>query len=294
MSLDGKVALITGGSRGAGRGIAIELGKAGAIVYVTGRSRRGEATTQYETNTLDHTVRMVEEEGGKAIAITCDHSDEVEIQKMVDQVVKDQNRIDILVNNIWAGYTNQEDQLKIPNFTDKFWDQPIWRWDKMFTVSLRSHFITSKLVVPHMIKQRSGLVVTTGFWDDDKYLSNLPYDVVKMAKNRMMYGMAIELKEFNVAAVALGLGWIRTEHIHELYNVDDYSYIENEELEKTESTRYGGRGIVAMATDPDVMRWTGKIVTSSELAEEYNFTDLDGTQPERFIIPDPIHGISQR
>lgn len=293
MTLKGRVALVTGGSRGAGRGIAIELAIAGAMVYITGRSQE-KATTEYQENTLDITIKMIRAEGGQAEALFCDHNVKEDMDQVVNYIVSRHERIDILVNNVWAGYTNQENELKIPDFTEKFWNQPLWRWDKMFTTSLRAHFYMSKLVAPKMVAQKQGLIITTGFWDDDKYLSNLPYDVVKQAKHRLMYGMAIELEEHNVAAISLGLGWIRTEHIHHLYGVDDQNYKDNKELEKTESTRYAGKAVVSLAQDPDVMRFSGQILVTGEVAHEYGFNDIDGSQPDRFHIPEPEHNIRRR
>lgn len=296
MSLKGKIALVTGASRGAGRGIALELALAGVKVYITGRSRKGEITTQYDDLTLDQTVEIIEKESGTAIPITCDHTDANQIKEVFKKIESEEEKLDILVNNVWGGYMGEHGNLdiKTDSFIAPFWEQPLWRYDKMFTTAARAHYIASQLAAPLMIKEKSGLIVTTTFWDKDKYISNLPYDLVKAVKNRMSYGMAIELKPYTVTALTLSLGWIRTEHLKRLFDLDDFNYKEKEGYEKTESTRFAGRAIVALANDPKIIQHTGKIYTTAELARIYQFTDLDGTQPEYYSIKDKSEGITQR
>lgn len=296
MFLKKKVALITGASRGAGRGIALELALAGVKVYITGRSRKGKTTTQYDDLTLDHTVEIIEKNGGTAIPITCDHTDAKQIEEVFKKIETKEEKLDILVNNVWGGYMGEYGNLDIEthSFTAPFWEQPLWRYDNMFTVAARAHFIASQLAAPIMIKKKSGLIVTTTFWDDFKYISNLPYDLVKAVKNRMSYGMAIELKDHSVTALSLSLGWIRTEHLKRLFELDDYNYLKKEGYENTESTRYAGRAIVALASDSNLISHTGKIYTTGELARMYDFTDLDGTQPDYFSIRNNSKGITQR
>jgi NAD(P)-dependent dehydrogenase (short-subunit alcohol dehydrogenase family) len=297
--LEGKIALVTGASRGAGRGIAIELALAGCKVYITGRSRKGRSKTQYDDLTLDSTKELIEKVGGECTIIECDHSNENEIISIFETVSQREGRLDILVNNVWAGYTDKSFQLDIEtdSFSADFWEQPLWRWDHMFQISLRSHFICSKEAANLMVPSKSGLIVTTGFWDDDKYLSQVPYDVVKQAKARLAYGMAIDLLEHNVTSVYVSMGWIRTEHLKrtsEDGQLNDENYKDYAGYEKTESTRYVGRAIVKLASDPNVLRKTGRILTTGELAREYDFVDLDGSQPERFVIPDKSKGLTVR
>lgn len=296
MKLDGKIALVTGASRGAGRGIALELALAGAEVYITGRSRRGASTTQYDDLTLDHTADIIEDVGGLVHPITCDHTEAYQIRHLFEQIDTEQDHLDILINNVWGGYMGQHGNLDIEtvDFTAPFWEQPLWRYDKMFTTAPRAHYIASQEAAKIMIRQENGLIITTTFWDDDKYLSNLPYDLVKTVKNRMVYGMAIELAKYKIATLAISLGWIRTEHLKQLYDLDDYNYRDKEGFETTESTRYVGRGIVHLAADEDVMQHSGKIMTTSELADLYDFTDLDGTKPAYFEIPDTSGDITRR
>ncbi len=298
-SLEGKIALVTGASRGAGRGIAFELAIAGCKVYITGRSRRGRSITQYNDLTLDDAKEMIEDAGGTCEILECDHSKEGEIRSVFKSISQNEGALDILVNNVWAGYTDRNFRLDIEtdNFTAKFWDQPIYRWDHMFQISLRSHFICSQEAAKLMIPKKSGLIITTGFWDDDKYLHQVPYDIVKQTKARMAFGMAIDLLEYEIASVYLSLGWIRTEHLMRTSEgglLSDMNYPTIKGYENTESTRYAGRACVALASDQDIMKKTGKTLITGELAKEYGFTDLDGTQPSRFKIPDESKGVTQR
>ncbi len=298
-SLQGKIALVTGASRGAGRGIALELALAGCRVYITGRSRRGKSVTQYADLTLDDTKEMIEEAGGQCAILECDHSNEGDIRSIFEKIAQNEEKLDILVNNVWAGYTDKNYQLDIEtdNFTSKFWKQPLWRWDHMFQISLRSHFICGQEAAKLMIPNRSGLIITTGFWDDNKYLHQVPYDLVKQAKARLAYGMAIDLLDYEITSVYLSMGWIRTEHLKrtsENGRLNDENYIDMEGYEKTESTRYVGRAIVALASDSDILKKTGKTLITSDLAREYGFTDIDGLQPNRFVILDESKGLASR
>lgn len=298
-SLEGKIALVTGASRGAGRGIAIELALAGCKVFITGRSRKGRSKTQYDDLTLDSTKEMITKAGGECTIIECDHSDEIDCRSIFEVISQNENKLDILVNNVWAGYTDKNFKLdiKTDNFSNKFWDQPLWRWDHMFQTSLRSHFICSQEAAKLMIPRKSGLIVTTGFWDDNKFLSQVPYDVVKQAKARLAYGMAIDLLDYNVTSVYVSMGWIRTEHLKrtsEDGQLNDQNYGNYEEYAKTESTRYVGRAILNLASDPNVFKKTGKTLTTGGLAREYNFVDLDGTQPKRYVTVERSKGLTMR
>jgi NAD(P)-dependent dehydrogenase (short-subunit alcohol dehydrogenase family) len=296
MSLQGKIALITGASRGAGRGIAIELALEGVKVFITGRSRRGHSTTQYDDLTLDDTAALIADMGGIAIPLTCDHTKETDILAAFDHIKQNESRLDILVNNVWGGYMGEHGNLDIEtqSFSAPFWEQPLWRYDRMFNTALRAHYIASQQAAPLMIDQKDGLIVTTSFWDQYKYISNLPYDLVKTGVNRLSYGMAIELKPYNISAITVGLGWIRTEHLKQMHDLDDENYKHKEGFELTESTRFVGRAIVALAKDSERIHHTGKILTTSELARLYQFRDLDGTQPKYFSISDKSSGITQR
>jgi NAD(P)-dependent dehydrogenase (short-subunit alcohol dehydrogenase family) len=246
------VCVVTGASRGAGRGIAIELGGTGATVYVTGRS-----------GGLDETAARVRDEGGACVAVRCDHTVDEEVAALFAQVRDEQGRLDVLVNNAWGGYEQRDGSA--PFFDAPFWEQPLWRWEGMFTAGVRASFVSSRYGAPLLIEQRSerpGLIVNTIAWAFGTYLGNVLYDAAKAATARMAFGMAHELRARRVAAVALALG----------------------HLGVSESPRYGGRAIVALASDPEVLSKSGLLLTAGGLAREYGFTDIDGTQPEPFAL----------
>jgi NAD(P)-dependent dehydrogenase (short-subunit alcohol dehydrogenase family) len=277
-----KVAVVTGASRGAGRGIARVLGAEGATVYVTGRSVSGRPSTAGQPETIGETAEKVSQDGGTGIAVRCDHTVDAEVKALFKQVKEEEGRLDILVNNVWGGY---EDYANA-DFDAEFWEQPMWRYDKMFTAGVRAHLSASRLAAPLMIAQRQGLIVNTTFWDRGKYLSNLAYDLAKTAINRMAYGMALELREHNVAAVALSPGWMRTESILRAYGTDEEHWQQVADLERTESTAYIGRAVAALAADPNVLEKSGNTLTVGELAREYGFTDHDGRQPPTYVMAD--------
>ena len=198
---------------------------------------------------------------------------------------REQGQLDVLVNNVWGGYEGYESG---DAFDVAFWEQPLWRWDKMFTTGVRAHYTASRFAAPLMMTRREGLIVNTTFWDRGKCLSNLPYDVAKTAINRLAYVMALELREYNVAAVALSPGWMRTESVLQAYGLtpDDLAFQEVEELERTESVYYIGRAVAALASDPKVMQKSGRILRVGDLAREYGFTDVDGRQPPPYHMSD--------
>jgi NAD(P)-dependent dehydrogenase (short-subunit alcohol dehydrogenase family) len=280
--LSGKVALVTGASRGAGRGIAQVLGEEGATVYVTGRSVRGGPATEDKPGTVDETAEMVTARGGEGIPVRCDHTVDAEVEALLERVNHEQGRLDLLVNNVWGGYEQYGDA----DFDAAFWDQPLWRWDRMFDAGVRAHYSTSRQAAPIMIAQRSGLIVNTTFWDRGKCLSSLPYDLAKTAVNRLAYAMALELRSYGVAAVALSPGWMRTEAILRAYNTDEEHWQQVPDLERTESPQYIGRAVAALAADPNVMEKTGRVLTVGDLAREYGFTDHDGRQPPAYRMAD--------
>jgi NAD(P)-dependent dehydrogenase (short-subunit alcohol dehydrogenase family) len=274
--LKNRVAVVTGASRGAGRGIALILGEEGATVYVTGRSVQGGLTTDGLPGTVDRTAEEVAVRGGQGIPVQCDHTNDGDVEALFARIGQEQGRIDLLVNNVWGGYEAYDGA----SFDLPFWEQPLWRWDKMFTAGVRAHFAASRLAVALMMPQRRGLIVNTTVWDRGKALSSLPYDVAKTAVNRLAYMMALELRAHGIAAVALSPGWMRTEAVlaHGLTT---------QELKSTESVEYIGRAVAALAADPNVMAKSGKVLTVGDLAREYDFTDVDGSQPPAFRMPEP-------
>ncbi len=276
--LAGKIALVSGASRGAGRGIAQVLGEEGATVYVTGRSTRGGPATEDKPGTIDQTAEMVTSRGGAGIPVRCDHTVDAEVKALLDRVQHEQGWLDLLVNNVWGGYERYDGA----SFDAAFWEQPLWRWDRMFDAGVRAHYSTSRQAAPIMIAQHSGLIINTTFWDRNKCLSSLPYDLAKTAINRLAYAMALELRPHGVAAVALSPGWMRTEAILRAYDTDEEHWQQIPDLARTESPQYIGRAVAALAADPKVMEKTGRILTAGDLAREYGFTDHDGRQPPAY------------
>ncbi|HWB55073.1 MAG TPA: SDR family NAD(P)-dependent oxidoreductase [Tepidisphaeraceae bacterium] len=267
MQLSGRVAIVTGASRGVGRGIALALGQAGATVYVTGRSRAG-ATTENLPGSIDETAETVTARGGRGIAVCCDHTNDADTQSLFNRVQTESGRLDLLVNNVWAGY----EHFDWRTFRAPFWEQPLEHWNRMFDVSVRANIVASRLAIPLMLPAGRGLIVHTTAWDRDKYLGNLFYDIAKTAVNRMAFGMATELKDHHIAVVALAPGFVATERVLA-------AFAGAEKLPPNlESPEYAGRAVVALASDPNILAKSGRVLTVGQLATEYNFTDLDGRQ----------------
>src|SRR5215213_4320866 len=215
MRLNDSIALVTGASRGAGRAIAVELGTAGATVYVTGRSVRGGQTTDNVPGTVDDTAQAVTERGGRGIAVRCDHTVDADVESLFDRIRSDHGRLDILVNNVWGGYENP-DCRPLPMVP--FWEQPLHQWDRMFDAGVRAHLTASRLAVPLMLAQRRGLIVsTTANLEPLGYLRNVFYDLSKNAVHRLVWAMAQELRDHHIAALAVAPGFMRTERIVEAF-----------------------------------------------------------------------------
>jgi len=290
-SLSGRVAVVTGASRGAGKGIALELGAAGATVYVTGRSTRAQPATSYARilelsqlsrmpGTIEDSAEEVTREGGRGIAVRCDHTDPADVERLFARVQRDEGRLDLLVNNAWGGHEAFTGVFDAP-----FWEQPVDQWEAMMDRGVRNHLLASRAAVPSMIRRGAGLVVTTTFWDRDRYIrGNLLYDLAKAAMNRLAYGMAEELRPHGIASVAVSPGWMRTELILTGHRTDEEHWRERPALARTESPRYLGRAVVALAADPRVMERTGQVLRVADLAREYGFTDVDGRRVEAFEL----------
>jgi NAD(P)-dependent dehydrogenase (short-subunit alcohol dehydrogenase family) len=277
--LQGTVAVVTGASRGAGRGIALVLGEAGATVYVSGRSQRGADTTENLPGTIDETAEAITAQGGTGIAVRCDHTDEAEVDALFARVQHEQGHLDLLVNNVWGGYEQYDDTFVAP-----FWEQPLRHWHGMFEAGVRAHLLASRRAIPLMLPQRRGLLVSTTAWDRDLYLGNLFYDVAKAAINRAAFGLAHELRPHGIAAVALAPGFMRTERVLAAFQVNEAQWQATEGLQQTETPAYVGRAIAALAADPDVLQKSGQVLMVGELAREYGFTDVDGRQVPPFRI----------
>ena len=211
--LEGMVAVVTGASRGGGRGIALVLGEEGAVVYVTGRSSRsaqtGSTRPDLPGTCIEDTAEMVTARGGVGIPVQCDHTDDSDVERLFDRVRQEHGKLDLLVNNVWGGYEKDPQR----DFDSPFWEQPTWRWDAMFTSGVRAHYVASQHAARMMVPKRRGLIISTTFWDRGKYFTPLPYYLSKLAINRMMYAMSLELREYGVSTVALSPGWMRTEAV---------------------------------------------------------------------------------
>jgi NAD(P)-dependent dehydrogenase (short-subunit alcohol dehydrogenase family) len=272
--LSGRVAVVTGASRGAGAAIAAELGGAGATVYVTGRSTRETGRTEELPGTIEDAADEVTSRGGVGIPVRVDHTHDDQVEALFERVRRESRRLDLLVNNAWGGYERYADA----SFVARFWEQPLWRWDSMFTSGVRAHLVASRFVAPLMIERGSGLIVSTIAWSYGEYMGNLIYDTAKGAIVRMAFGMAEELRPHGVAALALAPGWMRTERIMAAHAQQPF------DLSPTESPTYLARAVVALATDRNVMEKSGSVLTVGDLAREYGFTDVDGRQPNAFRI----------
>lgn len=265
--LKGKVAVVTGATRGAGRGIALELGQAGATVYVTGRTTRQEAGSR--PGSVEETAEAVAARGGVGIAVRCDHTDDAQVAALFRRVQAEQGRLDLLVNNVWGGHDLSLDG-------SLFWELSMDHWETMFTAGVRAHVAASRLAAPILLAQKQGLIINTSFFDQGKFTGNFWYDLAKTAICRAAFGMAQQLKAHNIAAVALSPGWMRTELVLREFGATEENWQQVEALARTESTHYIGRAVVALAADPNVMARTGQTLTVGELAGEYGFTDIDG------------------
>jgi len=279
------IALVTGASRGAGRAIARELGAARATVYVTGRSIRGGPTTDNVPGTIDDTAAEVSERGGTGIAVRCDHTSDADVDAVFARIRDDHGRLDLLVNNVWGGY---EDPNCRPLTIAPFWEQSVQQWDRMFTAGVRAHLTASRLAAPLMVPRRRGLIVsTTANLRALPYMRNLFYDLAKNAVSHLVWAMAQELREHNVAAVALAPGFMRTERIVEAFTRAGAAHALDGPGGPKETPFYLGRAIVALAADPRVLDKSGELLEVGALAQEYGFTDLDGTQPPPFRLGSP-------
>jgi NAD(P)-dependent dehydrogenase (short-subunit alcohol dehydrogenase family) len=271
--LRGRVAVVTGASRGIGKGIALALGEAGATVYVTGRSDAG-GTTECLPGTVRDTADAVTQRGGQGVPVRCDHTADAEVEALFARVRQEQGRLDLLVNNVWGGY----EQFDWSRFAAPFWEQPLLHWSGLFESGVRAHLAATRLAVPLMLPHRRGLIVHTTAWDRDKYLGNLFYDIAKAAVNRMAFGMARELQPRHVAVVALTPGFVGTERV--LAAFAGAGRVPG----NLESPEYIGRAVVALAGDANVMAKSGRVLTVGQLAAEYGFTDVDGRQWPPFQI----------
>src|SRR5262245_18935856 len=282
-SLKDKVALVAGATRGAGRGIAVQLGAAGATVYVTGRSTRSERSEMNRPETIEETADLVNKAGGQGIAIQVDHLVPDQVRGLVNRINDEQGALHILVNDIW-GATKME------------WNESVWESDLTYglhqlRLAVDTHAITSHFAIPLMIKKPGGLVVEvtdgTDEYNAKNYRVSFFYDLAKAAVNRMAFALAHELKPHNATAVSLTPGWLRSEAMLLAYGVTESNWLDATKRQPhfaiSESPAFVGRAVVAIANDPEVSRWNGQSLSSGQLARIYGFTDIDGSQPDAWL-----------
>ncbi|MBR2691346.1 MAG: SDR family oxidoreductase [Aquamicrobium sp.] len=281
MTLAGKVALVAGATRGAGRGIAVELGAAGATVYVTGRTTRQQQSEYRRPETIEETADLVTAAGGKGIAVQADHLVSEEVAALVQRIRTEQGRLDILVNDIWGG----------ENYVE--WNKPVWEHDlakglRMLHLAIDTHLITAHHALPLLIENPGGLLVEvtdgTAEYNADHYRLSPFYDLAKVAVNRMGWAHAKDLAPHGATAISLTPGWLRSEIMLETFGVREENW--RDAMAKvphfviSETPRFVGRAVAALAADPDRARWNGQSLSSGSLAKEYGFTDLDGSRPD--------------
>ena len=286
--LQGKVALVTGATRGAGRGTAVALGEAGATVYCSGRTTREHRSEYDRPETIEETAALVDAVGGRGIAVATDHLVPEQVRALVARIDEEQGRLDVLVNDIWGGETLAE------------WNTPIWEHDlegglRMLRLAIDTHLITSHVALPLLIRRPGGLVVEmtdgTAEYNARTYRLSTFYDLAKASVLRLAFAQGHELEAHGCTAVALTPGWLRSEMMLEHYGVTEETWREAtigspHFTAISESPRFVGRAVAALAADPDVQRRNGGSFSSGGLAREYGFTDVDGSQPDcwRYIV----------
>ena len=283
--LGGRVAVVTGASRGAGRGIAVALGRCGATVYVTGRSAGGAAHVDDMPGSVEETASLVSEAGGRGIAVRCDHTRLADVSALVARVATEQDGgLDLLVNNAWGGY----EAYGSASFTKPMWEHDVEaRWRGMFEAGLRTHFLACHQAIPLMLPRKRGLVLSTLAWDRDRSLGQVYYDVSKHAVRRMIQALARELRPHGIAALAVAPGFMRSERVVATIRAEGGEEGASKfDWSVTETPAYVGRGIAALAADPTVLERTGEAVRAGDLAERYGFTDVDGRRIPAFALPE--------
>jgi NAD(P)-dependent dehydrogenase (short-subunit alcohol dehydrogenase family) len=286
--LDGRVALVAGATRGAGRGTAVALGEAGATVYCTGRSTRGRRSEYDRPETIEETAELVTAAGGAGVAVAVDHLLAGEVEALVRRIDAEQGRLDVLVNDVWGGERLFQ------------WDTPVWEHDldkglRMLRLAVDTHLITSHFALPLLIRRPGGLVVEmtdgTAEYNAERYRVSAFYDLAKSAVIRLAFAQAKELAPHGCAAVALTPGWLRSEMMLDNYGVTEANWRDAAAASPhfaaiSESPRFVGRAVAALAADPDVLRRSGGSFSSGGLAREYGFTDVDGSRPDawRYLV----------
>lgn len=281
-ALEGKVALVAGGTRGAGRGISVELGAAGATVYVTGRTSGSGRSEMDRPETIEETAALVDEAGGRGIPVRVDHLEPDQVRALVERIDREQGRLDVLVNDVWGGDPLAE------------WNRPVWEHSlekglRLLRLAVDTHIITSHFAIPLLIRNPGGLVVeiTDGTAESNatyRGTVGLYYDLAKVSVIRLALVQADELGPHGATAVSLTPGWLRSEMMLENFGVSESNWRDatahTPHFAISESPAFVGRAVAALAQDPDVSRWNGESLSSIQLARVYGFTDIDGSQPD--------------
>jgi len=281
VTLDGRIALVAGATRGGGRGIAVALGEAGATVYVTGRSTREQRSEVDRPETIEETAELVTAAGGRGIPLAVDHLEPEQVRALVAAIDSEHGRLDLLVNDIWGGEHLFE------------WNKPVWEHDldrglRLLRLAIDTHMITSHYALPLLIRKPGGLVVEvtdgTAAYNAGHYRVSPFYDLAKVAVNRLAWSQAQDLRAHECTAVSITPGWMRSEQMLDNYGVTEANWRDGTKRTPhfciSETPRYLGRAVAALAADDDVARWNGESVSAAQLAQVYGFTDLDGTQPD--------------
>ena len=281
MSLEGKVALVAGGTRGAGRGIAVEFGAASATVYVTGRTTRTQQSEYGRPETIEEAAEQVSAAGGRGIAVRVDHLVAGEVEALVARIRAEQGRLDVLVNDLWGGENLKQ------------WNTPVWKHDlrnglRMLELGVHTHLITAHFALPLLIERPGGLLVEvtdgTQEYNAVHYRINPFYDLAKVAVTRMAWAHAQDLAPHGATSVSITPGWLRSEMMLETFGVTEDKWRDATAKVPhfiiSETPRFVGRAVAALAADPDRARWNGKSPSSGDLAKVYGFTDLDGSRPD--------------
>ena len=279
--LEGKVALVAGGTRGAGRGISVELGAAGATVYVTGRSTRGKRSEYDRPETIEKTAALVDEAGGRGIPVRVDHLEPNQVRDLVARIEDEHGRLDVLVNDVWGAEYLAE------------WNVPVWEHSlekgfRLLRLAIDTHITTSHFALPLLIQNAGGLVVEmtdgTAEYNEENFRLSMFYDLAKTSVIRLAWAQAREVAPYGSTAVALTPGWMRSEIMLDTFGVGESNWRDALAKEPhfaiSETPRYVGRAVAHLATDPDVARFNGRSLSSGGLAQEYGFTDLDGSRPD--------------
>jgi NAD(P)-dependent dehydrogenase (short-subunit alcohol dehydrogenase family) len=287
MSLQGKVALVAGATRGTGRGIAVELGAARATVYVTGRTTRDQQSEYGRPETIEETAELVSQAGGRGLAVPVDHLVAEEVRDLINRIRAEEGRLDILVNDIWGGEKLFE------------WNKPVWEHDlqnglRMLRLAIDTHLITAHYALPLMIERPGGLLVEvtdgTAEYNAEHYRLSPFYDLTKVAVNRMAWAHAKDLAPHGATSVSITPGWLRSEMMLEAFGVTEENWRDATSRVPhfviSETPRFVGRAVAALAADPERARWNGQSLSSGGLAKVYGFTDLDGSRPDawRYLL----------